>query len=151
MTITIRSAVLSDFDQWKPLWISYNEFYGRVGPTALLENITKTTWNRFFDPAESVHCIIAEYQGRVVGLAHSVFHRNTLMLESTCYLQDLYSKPSMRGKGVGRALIDAVYKHANKAGIKSVYWHTHLNNETAMNLYDKVATNTKFVVYRKNF
>lgn len=150
MALIIRPPELSEFEQWNSHWVSYNEFYSRVDPTALSENITRTTWERFFDPAEPVYCFVAEYEGDIVGLAHSVFHRNTILVEPTCYLQDLFTSPSLRGKGVGQGLIDRVCEHAAKAGIKDVYWHTHLTNKAAMGLYDKVATNTDFTVYRKS-
>ena len=149
MSLIIRPPDLSDFEQWNSLWVSYNESYGRVGQSALSETITRTTWNRFFDPEEQVHCFVAEYDGEIVGLAHSVFHRNTILVEPTCYLQDLFTSSSLRGKGVGQALIDGVFEHAANAGVKSIYWHTHLTNDAAMKLYDKVATNTDFTVYRK--
>ena len=54
-----------------------------------------------------------------------------------------------RGKGVGRALIKGVYEQARLAGSSRVYWLTHQTNHTAMQLYDKVADNSGFVVYRK--
>jgi GNAT superfamily N-acetyltransferase len=93
--------------------------------------------------------LVAESDGKVVGLAHYLFHRSTIQLEPSCYLQDLYTHESARGAGVGRALIDAVYRCATDAGSPRVYWHTHETNATAMQLYDKVAEKSGFVVYRK--
>jgi GNAT superfamily N-acetyltransferase len=66
-----------------------------------------------------------------------------------CYLQDLYTLESERGKGVGRTLIEAVYEQAKAAGSSRVYWQTHETNQTAMKLYDRVADRSGFVVYRK--
>lgn len=149
-TVVIRKALEPDFDQWRVLWLQYNEFYGRSGTTALPEAITLTTWKRFFEPTEAVHCLVAEHQGRLVGLAHYIFHRNTITVEDTCYLQDLFADPLLRGKGIGRDLITEFYVQAKQAGTVGVYWHTHSSNEQAMRLYDRVATNTEFVVYRKS-
>lgn len=146
--ILIRDVSASDYGQWRALWDQYNEFYGRSGATALSEDIVQSTWQRFLEPSEPVHCLMAEYEGRLVGLAHFIFHRNTITIENTCYLQDVFSSPSLRGKGVGKKLISAFYDHAKQAGTIGVYWHTHSSNETAMKLYDKVAKNTDFVVYR---
>jgi GNAT superfamily N-acetyltransferase len=56
---------------------------------------------------------------------------------------------SVRGQGVGRALITAVYEQAGIAGLSRVYWLTHETNHTAMKLYDAVAERSGFVVYRK--
>jgi len=147
---TIRPIVRTDFAQWLPLLEGYNKFYGRFGPTALPDAITQTTWARFFDAYEPMHALIAEDAGQLVGLVHYIFHRSTISIASTCYLQDLFTKESVRGRGAGRKLINAVYEQARLAGISRVYWHTHESNGAAMKLYDKVAERSGFVVYRKN-
>src|ERR1700722_8858033 len=138
-----------EFDAWVKLWDGYNAFYGRHGPTALPSEITRTTWQRFFDAYEPVHCLIAERDGQLLGLTHYIFHRSTIQIGPTCYLQDLFTSAASRGKGVGRALIKGVYEQARLAGSSRVYWLTHQTNHTAMQLYDKVADNSGFVVYRK--
>jgi GNAT superfamily N-acetyltransferase len=144
----IRPITQADHDQWLPLWDGYNGFYGRSGATALPAEVTRTTWERFFDDAEPVHALVAEEDGRLVGLTHFLFHRSTTLVEPVCYLQDLSTAPTLRGRGVGRALIEGVYAAAAVAGSTRVYWHTHQTNATAMRLYDQVATHSGFVVYR---
>jgi GNAT superfamily N-acetyltransferase len=146
---TVRFVERADFPQWLPLWEGYNKFYGRAGATALSAKITQTTWERFFDPDEPVHALVAESDGRLVGLAHYLFHRSTIMLGPNCYLQDLFTLEAARGCGVGRALIEAVYAQARIAGAARVYWHTEETNATARRLYDQVAGNSGFIVYRK--
>lgn len=146
---TIRFVRRSDFDQWLPLWDGYNAFYGRSGATALRVEITMMTWSRFFDSYEPVHALVAESTGGLIGLVHYIFHRNTTMLGPTCYLQDLFTSEKSRGKGIGRALIEAVYEQARLAGSPRVYWHTHETNSTAMRLYDQVAERSGFVLYRQ--
>ncbi len=145
----VRDVSSSDYNAWRPLWDQYNEFYGRVGETALSDEIVQTTWRRFLDPSEPVHCLVAEHNSQMVGLAHFIFHRNTITVENTCYLQDLYSAPAFRGKGIGRKLMVAFFERARQAGTVGVYWHTHSTNRTAMRLYDQLAENTNFVVYRE--
>ena len=149
MPIAIRPVTRADFDQWLPLWKGYNAFYKRVGPAAVPMEVTRTTWARFFDGYEPMHALVAESDGRLVGLVHYLFHRNTIMLGPVCYLQDLFTDPALRGKGIGKALIEGVYERAKAAGSTRVYWHTHETNKTAMALYDKVAQHSGFVVYRK--
>jgi GNAT superfamily N-acetyltransferase len=148
---TLRGVRRDDFDQWLPLWDDYNAFYGRSGATALPAEITQTTWARFFDAHEPMHARVAECEGRLVGLVHYLFHRSTIMLAPTCYLQDLFTEAAQRGKGLGQALINAVYDEARAAGIGRVYWHTHETNQTARKLYDQLADNSGFIVYRKQF
>jgi len=147
--LIIRPLARADFDAWLPLWDGYNKFYGRFGPTALPIEITRTTWARFFDAYEPVHALVAENEGKLVGLVHYLFHRSTTLIEPNCYLQDLFTDERTRGKGVGRALIEAVYEGARVAGCSRVYWLTHETNATARRLYDQVAENTGFIVYRK--
>ena len=147
--LIIRPLARADFDAWLPLWDGYNKFYGRFGPTALPIEITRTTWARFFDAYEPIHALVAENEGKLVGLVHYLFHRSTTLIEPNCYLQDLFTDERTRGKGVGRALIEAVYERARVAGCSRVYWLTHETNATARRLYDQVAENTGFIVYRK--
>jgi GNAT superfamily N-acetyltransferase len=145
----IRPVTREDFSAWLPLWDGYNAFYGRSGETALPAEITRMTWARFFDAYEPVHALVAEHDGRLLGLAHYLFHRSTIQIEPSCYLQDLFTDEAARGAGVGRALIDAVYRQATAAGCPRMYWHTHETNTTAMRLYDGIAQKSGFVVYRK--
>jgi GNAT superfamily N-acetyltransferase len=148
--IEIRPVRPDDYDAWRPLWDDYNAFYERVGPTALPEEVTQTTWRRFFDASEPVHCIVAERGGRVVGLCHYLYHRSTSRLEPMCYLQDLFTLAEERGHGVGRTLINATYEIAKQAGCKRVYWQTHTTNTPGRTLYDKVAKHFGFIVYAKD-
>lgn len=148
-TVLVRAVSAQDFEAWRALWDGYNTFYGRHGPTALADEITRTTWSRFFDGYEPVNALVAELQGRLVGLAHCIFHRSTILIAPTCYLQDLYTSEAARGRGVGRALIEAVYAKAAAAGSPRVYWLTHESNHTAMHLYDQVAERSGFLQYRK--
>ena len=147
--ILVRAVQQGDFAQWKLLWDGYNAFYGRKEETALPDAITKMTWSRFFDEYEPVQALVAEGSGQLLGLTHFLFHRSTTSFESVCYLQDLFTVEAARGKGVGRALIEEVYRCAKRAGSPKVYWQTHETNATAMKLYDKVADRSGFLVYRK--
>jgi GNAT superfamily N-acetyltransferase len=147
----VRPLERSDYDQWLILWNGYNKFYGRSGDTALDPEITSTTWNRFFDESEPVHALVFVNDGKILGITHYLFHRSTTSIKPTCYLQDLFTDESVRGQGIGRALIYAVYEQAKLAGSTRVYWLTHETNLTARKLYDKVADYSGFVVYRKMF
>jgi GNAT superfamily N-acetyltransferase len=144
--LIVRPVAPADFARWLPLWEGYNRFYGR--PAFPLE-ITQMTWSRFFDAYEPVHALVAERDEELLGLVHYLFHRSTIQIAPVCYLQDLFTDEALRGQGIGRALIEAVYERARIAGSPRVYWQTHESNVTAMKLYDKVAERSGFVVYRK--
>jgi GNAT superfamily N-acetyltransferase len=145
----IRELAPGDHAQWRILWDGYNAFYGREGPTALPPEITATTWRRFFDPDEPVYALIAEIDGRLVGLAHYLFHRSTISVAPTCYLQDLFTSESARGQGIATKLIERVSTEAGTLGSKRVYWQTHETNARARKLYDRIAERSGFIVYRK--
>lgn len=145
----VRAARRADYSQWRPLWDGYNAFYGRSGDTALAPEITAATWERFFDPYEPMFALVAEQDGALLGLVHYLLHRSTTALLPSVYLQDLFTVAEARGKGVGRALIEAVYAAAKAQGLPRVYWLTHETNETAMMLYDQIAEKSGFIVYRK--
>ena len=145
--IDVRTVDATDYDAWKPLWDGYNAFYGRAGPTALPDDISRLTWSRFLDPHEPVHGLVAERAGKIVGLAHYLYHRSTTRREPVCYLNDLFTLPECRGEGVGRALVGAVYERARSDGARRVYWQTHETNAVAMRLYDTVARRSGFIVY----
>jgi len=150
VAIVVREVRLADFTQWKVLWDGYNAFYGRKEATALPDVVTNTTWSRFFDGYEPMHAVVAEDSQQLLGLAHFLFHRSTISVTSSCYLQDLFTLESARGQGIGRALIEEVYRHAERADASKVYWQTHETNTTAMTLYDQVAEKSGFIVYRRS-
>ena len=145
--VLVRPIQQGDFEAWLPLWDGYNAFYGRKGKTALPPEITRATWQRFFDPNEPVFALVAESEGKISGLTHYLYHRSTTRIELTCYLQDLFTAQSLRGRGIGKSLIEGVYQAAKAVGIKRVYWQTHETNAAGRLLYDKVATHAGFIVY----
>ncbi|MFL6754110.1 MAG: GNAT family N-acetyltransferase [Sphingomicrobium sp.] len=145
----IRHVLRQDFDQWLELWDGYNAFYGREGETALRPEVTRATWSRLLDPAEPMHALVALTDRRIVGLAHYLFHRSTISIAPTCYLQDLFTLPEFRGHGVGAALVRRVFEEARTGASERVYWQTHESNACARRLYDQFAEESGFIVYRK--
>ena len=146
---SVRAVSHGDREQWLRLWEGYNAFYGRSGATALDPSVTGTTWARFLDPAEPIHALVAERDGELIGLAHYLFHRSTVAIGLNCYLQDLFIGEAARGHGVGRSLISAVFDRAKASGSPRIYWQTHETNHIARKLYDAMAENSGFIVYRK--
>ncbi len=141
----IRMAHEDDFAQWVTLWKGYQVFY----KTNIAEATTDTTWSRFLDSAEPMYCAVAEVDGELIGMVHYIFHRSCWTEGDYVYLQDLFAAPEMRGKGVGRALIEHVYAVAKAQGGSRVWWLTHETNSDAMHLYDKIADKSGFIQYRK--
>jgi GNAT superfamily N-acetyltransferase len=145
--ITVRPVRPDERAAWEPLWQGYLAFY----KTAVKPEVTERTWARLHDPDEPMHVLGAFLGDRLVGIVHYIFHRSTWTIGNYCYLQDLFTAGEARGKGAGRALIEAVYERAKEAGASRVYWLTHETNETARALYDKLADRPGFIQYRKLF
>lgn len=144
--ISIRPLEAADKAEWRRLWRGYLAFY----ETELPDEIYESTFARLLgDDPRDYSGLIAEVDGRAAGLAHYLFHRHGWKIEETCYLQDLYADPEVRGQGVGRALIEAVYAAADAAGCPSVYWTTQQFNEQARQLYDRIGRLTPFIKYER--
>lgn len=146
MTVLIRELRTDDKDEWWRLWTGYLAYYETVLPDAIYH----ATFERLLgDDPNDFNGLIAVLDGKPVGLTHYLFHRHAWKTENVCYLQDLYADPEIRGKGVGRALIEAVYEKADEAGAPTVYWLTQDFNQTARRLYDQVADLTPFIKYQR--
>lgn len=142
--VSVRPLVAADQAAWLPLWQGYQRFY----KTDIAPEVTAQTWARLLDPAEPMHVLGAEADGRLVGITHYLFHRGTWTVADYCYLQDLFVAEDARGLGAGRALIEAVYAAADAAGAARVYWLTAEDNP-ARALYDQVGRYHGFVQYRR--
>lgn len=146
-SVEIKTVDSDDFAVWLPLWEGYQRFYEVDIP----ESVTLRTWARFLDPAEPMHAALAMLGGQACGLVHAIYHHSTWTTDDYCYLQDLFVAANVRGGGIGRALIEHVYADAKRRGASRVYWLTHESNHNAMQLYDRIASRSGFVQYRKLF
>ena len=132
----------TDRDRWAELWQDYLGFY----ETTLSPEIYAHTWSRISAGLE-VRGLAARDGDAIVGLTHFLFHPSGWTLKPVVYLQDLYTDPAHRGRGIARALIQAVADHAIASGSTRLYWLTQSDNTTARTLYDKLARHTGFIRY----
>jgi GNAT superfamily N-acetyltransferase len=143
--IDIRPIGEDEREAWNPLWAGYQAFY----KASLTQEINDLAWTRFHDPEEPIFALGGYVDGELMGIAHYLFHRSTWALHRYCYLEDLFVAEAARGKGLARALIEAVYARAEAANASRVYWLTQSSNAQARALYDRVADNLGFIQYRK--
>jgi GNAT superfamily N-acetyltransferase len=143
MTAVIRPVIAADRPGWDSLWAGYLEFY----KTELSQEQTELTWQRILDDDHGIHGVVAEVDGRIVGLAHFSFTHSTWSQEPDLYLEDLFVDHSVRGQGIGKALILTLGEYAVATGSKVVWWQTQASNATARRLYDSVGELSEFVKY----
>ncbi len=140
----LRPIAQDDKDAWRALWAGYLDYY----ETTVSAEVYNTSFNRLIDPEVTDYNGFIAWAGlKPTGLVHFIYHRHGWHVAPVCYLQDLYTDPDTRGRGVGRALIEAVYTQADKDGAAAVYWLTQTCNATARRLYDQVAEVTPFIKY----
>ena len=144
--LAIRPIERADEPEWRRLWGAYLTFY----ETALPEDVYGSTFSRLFEPGEfEPKGFLALKDGKPIGLVHYILHRTCWSQKNNCYLQDLYADGSVRGLGVGRALIEAVYAKADELQANNVYWMTQEHNATARLLYDRIAKRSGFIQYKR--
>ena len=147
--LVIRPLQKGDEAAWRRLWTAYLEFY----ESSVAEEVYRSSFDRMLagnaGAPNEFRGLIALLDGKPVGLVHYLFHRHGWRIENVCYLQDLYADPEVRGKGIGRALIEAVYAAADAEGCPTVYWMTQDFNTTARKLYDRIGKLTPFIKYSR--
>ena len=135
----------SDYAAWRRLWDQYLVFYQHE----LSEAQTQLTFDRLVDDNFGIHGLVLEVDGAVVGISHFSFTHSTWSESQDLYLEDLFVDPAARGKGFGRALIEATAAFGKQHGARKLYWQTHRDNATAQKLYETLAVKSEFVIYEK--
>ncbi len=147
MTVRVRRLEAKDKSAWLPLFKGYIEFYKATVP----DDVIEISWSRLLSGAEGNHIgfVAVDDSDKPIGIAHVLFHRSTWSPTWYCYLEDLFVEPTLRAKGVGRKLIEAVYAEADARKCTRTYWMTQEFNYRARGLYDQMATKSPFVQYRR--
>lgn len=140
-TVTVHRLRPEDRAAWGVLAAGYKAFYKT--PTTQAEY--DEAWRRLSSD-DGVHAFGAHLDGRLVGIVHYLFHTSTWARDN-CYLQDLFTDETVRGRGVAHALIEAVAQVARERQAARLYWLTQDNNTAARTLYDKVAAYKGFIRY----
>ena len=132
MSLEIRAALATDKQRWFILWQGYLDFY----KTELSTEQSELTWQRILDPEFNMKCAVAIDNGLIVGFTTYSLQNSTWSENGHCYLEDLFVDTAVRGKGVGRALIEYVKSYAIENNCSRLYWNTDEDNATARKLYD---------------
>jgi GNAT superfamily N-acetyltransferase len=144
MDLIIRELKETDKPRWLELWAGYLDFY----KSTLSNEQTELTFKRLINHDEKMYGFVAENENGVIGFTHCLFRPSTWTETDYCYLEDLFVDPNIRGKGIGRALMNRVIELAKEKNSKRVYWTTQEFNKTARVLYDSITSVSEFVQYR---
>ncbi|MFZ4806296.1 MAG: GNAT family N-acetyltransferase [Hyphomicrobiaceae bacterium] len=147
MSLAIRPLQPGDQVRWSELFKAYIAFY----EAKVSDEVIDLTWQRLMsgEGGSMLGLAACRADGRLVGIAHVLFHRSTWSPTWYCYLEDLFVDPAERAQGAGAALIQAVYRESDARRCTRTYWATQEFNARARSLYDKVATKSPFVQYRR--
>ncbi|MFT5194943.1 MAG: GNAT superfamily N-acetyltransferase [Candidatus Promineifilaceae bacterium] len=145
MSLTIRQPHTNEKESWKTLFLAYQKFYRARVPDEIIEH----TWSRIHDPESDVFGLVAELDGKLIGIAHYLFHSSTWAIKQSCYLEDLFVDKSARGTGAAKRLIQGVESAAREKEAFRLYLHTQEFNSSARSLYDTIMPRSSFIVYRK--
>ena len=141
MSLDIAPIAPADRAEWEILARGYKHFYR----TEIPDEDYERAWRALL-AGERVHGLCARLDGRLVGIAHYLFHAQTWSADC-CYMQDLFTRQDARARGVATALIEAVADEARRRGATRFYWLTKEDNRAARTLYDRIARWKGFLRY----
>jgi len=140
----LRPARKEDGPDWHRLWRSYCAFY----KVDLPDEVSSDTWKRILNPAQQIHCLVmVNNDDRVVAFANYVLHPYTWSSQLSCYLEDLFVEPDVRGQGLAMQLIEELLRLCKQNHWTRLYWHTNSDNSTARRVYDRFCPADDYVRY----
>jgi GNAT superfamily N-acetyltransferase len=89
----------------------------------------------FGDPPR-VWCLVAQIDERVEAYATLTREYSTWRGAEYLHVDCVYVCPERRGRGIGRALMEAAALHAARVGTTHVEWQTPAWNESAIRFYE---------------
>ena len=91
-----------------------------------------------FGPQRSAEVLLALEESEPVGFAVYFFNFSTWLGRPGLYLEDLFVRPSVRGKGYGRALLERLAQIAQERGCGRMEWAVLDWNDPAIQFYQKL-------------
>ena len=141
--VVVRPIEPGDHQAWERLFHAYRTFYEYDQQQEVVDRV----WDWINDDTHETNALVALLDEEVVGFAHHREFARPSSGKRGLYLDDLFTDPSVRGNGVGRALITRLGEMAQERGFNKVRWITAEDNHTAQRLYDDMAEKTTWVTY----
>jgi GNAT superfamily N-acetyltransferase len=143
--VRIEPIAKSQMEALLPLIAAYQRFYE---VEEVDEERNRAFFSRFLAPSEDGMLLGAWRGGDLVGYACLYWHFTSLVPAETVLMNDLYVADGSRGRGVGRALIEASAAVARERGAHRLEWATQPDNLRAQRLYDSTgAERSEWVEY----
>ena len=143
--IEIAPVTPGEYEELQPLIAAYQRFYE---VEEIDEDRNRAFFRRFLAPSDHGILLGARAGGPLLGYACLYWHFSSLAAAETVLMNDLYVDGPARGRGVGRALIEATADIARQRGALCVEWATEPDNHAAQHLYDSTgAERTEWIVY----
>ena len=143
MTALIRAVESSDRQGWERLFRGYREFYALEHDDAVIDAV----WQWLGDEGHELQGLIAVQDESPVGIAHWRRFPRPSRGGTAIFLDDLFTEPEARGRGIGSSLIARLQKIAADEGLLEVRWITSESNTEAQRMYDRVAQRSPFLTY----
>lgn len=143
--LTVRRAGEHDRDAWQSLWEAWQAHMdGRVP-----DHITASSWRKMIEPDSGLFAVIAFEQGRPLGFGNVSHTPFAWTGDEVLFLQDLFVTPYARGKGVGAALLMAIYAEADRLKASQVFWMVDEKDPELQAFYDRHAMRTPYLRYMR--
>ena len=131
--VEISPVSEEQFERLLPMIAAYQRFYEA---DEIDEVRNREFFKRFLTPSDVGEIIAAWRNEELVGYACMYWHFSSTQAVETVLMNDLYVAETVRGEGIGRALIEACAEVARGRGAHHLQWSTAPDNRTAQRLYD---------------
>jgi ribosomal protein S18 acetylase RimI-like enzyme len=140
--ITLARAIPGDEDAIASLCAGIDEFYGDTPQGSPGERARAVGEALFGDPP-AAHALIARDDEVLAGFASYSFLWPAAGLTTSLYLKELYVAEPYRRSGLGKALMDELYRIAAERGCSRVEWTTDQDNPSAQAFYEALGAKPK--------
>jgi GNAT superfamily N-acetyltransferase len=96
-----------------------------------------------FSPSPRAFCDVAEVDGAPAGFALWFYNVSTFEGRHGIYLEDLFVRPSARGRGAGFALLKRLARRCRDEGLARLEWSVLDWNAPAIAFYDRLGATTQ--------
>jgi GNAT superfamily N-acetyltransferase len=132
--VRVEPIVQRQLETLLPMIAAYQRFYEAEDVD---DERNRAFFSRFLAPSEDGMLLGAWCGEKLVGYACLYWHFTSLAPAETVLMNDLYVDGSCRGRGIGRALIEASAQVGRERGAHRLEWSTQPSNKAARLLYDK--------------